>query len=516
MTRPSLLCVFLLLAAFAPTFAEAREAATSKGVADNDSSAGSVTAEGYVIELERPDADDLRVVVRLPTDTHEVAVANWGGADHLPASWSTFVRDLRAVDGDGLEVRVESTGQHGRWRLPKDARQPISLSYRVDLAYTAPGWPVGQEQAGWRSSTVLYSVTRPLFVGPDEWKDIAVRVDVPEPWSAHAPWPEAGSPGVFLVPGVDELRNNAVVLGTPSVSTADHAQLSVRMILLDEDADAAEILRVFDVVLAQYVKIFPETSRDIYQLTVMGSDVNDGEGFRNGATFTLDHPLRESSLVGWADLLAHEMSHYWNGRQVRAADRPGHRWFSEGFTEFISNRSLVRAGILPSSYMLTKIEKNAGLYALYLHYRDDSSIGLSAAGQFAGLERLAVYNGGWLLAMCSDSIIREDTRGAHGVEELLGALYARFASGGHRFTAAELGEVAREVGGAELVGLIETHVAGNEAIDLPTCLRRVGLGLVVSGYSGEAWIYRLDDTDDQQLEAQRALLAGSPVDQTEQ
>lgn len=462
---------------------------------------------GYTIELEQTHADNLRVVVALPTGTREVSVASWGGADHLPASWSTYVHEVQAVDGEGKVVPVQLL-EHGRWTLPH-RQTPITLTYRVDLSYAEPGWPVGQEQAGWRDEAAIYSVTRPLFVAPDSWKDIPVRFDLPETWSAHAPWPEDQDPDAFVVPGVDELRNNAVVLGTPRVATSTRGGLLVRMILLDEEADTEAVIRVFEAVSKRYLEIFPDTPTDVFQLVVMHLDVNDGEGFRNGATFTLDQPLAEASLVGWADLLAHELLHYWNGRRIRARDRPGHRWFSEGFTEFVSNRALVHTGVLPPGYMESKIEKNAGLYSLYLHYRDDASRGLAAAGAHGGLERLAVYNGGWLLAMCSDLIIRQHTGGASGVERLLGILYTRFGGQDHRFTAEDLRTAASEVGGPALAELFDTHVTGNEPVDQFACLGKAGLGLSVAGYSGEAWIYELDSPAKRQLEAKSALLGES-------
>lgn len=462
---------------------------------------------GYTIELEQVDAGSLQVAVTLPPGTLEVSVASWGGADHLPASWSTYIGELRAVDGAGDEVSVQSA-EPGRWRL-REATVPITLTYRVDLAYAEPGWPVGQEQAGWRDGTTIYSVTRPLFVSPDSWKDIPVRFDLPEGWSAQAPWPEHEGANAFLVPGVDELRNNAVVLGTPRVAMSSRGGLRVRLILLDQEADPEAVIRVFEAVSARYLEVFPETPADIFQLVVMRLDVNDGEGFRNGATFTLDQPLTEASLVGWADLLAHELLHYWNGRRIRAQDRAAHRWFSEGFTEFVSNRTLVRVGVLPSSYMLAKIEKNAGLYALYLHHREEPLQGLAAAGAHGGLERLAVYNGGWLMAMCSDLIIRQHTDGAGDVDQLLGELYERFGDQDRRFTADDFRAVASEVGGPALAEFLDAHATGSQPVDQLACLRKAGLGVSLAGYSGEAWVYELEDSDNRQLDARSAILGGS-------
>src|SRR5690349_14383559 len=111
----------------------------------------------------------VHIQAKLPAGDGRLLIAQYGGIDHLPNQWATFVHILEPAN-------ARLTGSAG-WTI--DAKGAIDVRYDVDLAYAVGQWPAGNEQSGRLFANALYSVTKPLFVYTSGTTDARVRFHLP-------------------------------------------------------------------------------------------------------------------------------------------------------------------------------------------------------------------------------------------------------------------------------------------------------------------------------------------------
>ena len=415
-------------------------------------------------------------------------------AQQLERGWATHIRDLVATDERGRTIALEARDTSA-WVLRRAARR-VRLRYTLDLAFARAPWPAGNEQAGYVADDALYLVTKSLFIATSAPGSFRVTFDLPDGWRASSPWAPVGADQrTFAVADATELLRNAVVLG-------EHAEIRQRsgaftLLLALPGPIAAgrdQIAPVVQASVARFLKIFPQTPPTRFLMTVFhGPD--DGEAFRQSATFTTADSIRPEGALVWANFITHELLHHWNGQRIRGTGpNPVWQWFSEGVTEYVANLALVRDGIVDEAGFLKKVERHLGNYLFFeVSPLFPDSLTLRGAGAQKTRYRFAVYDGGWTAALCVDGLIREESGGAHRLEDLLRLLHEEHALTGKPWDAATLEELGRRLSSPSVGPFIAKHALRRNAMPVPACLNRVGYRAVTKPYGAEVYVAPLAD-----------------------
>jgi predicted metalloprotease with PDZ domain len=449
------------------------------------------TAGDYQLSLDvSSETPTIHVRATIPA-THQLHMAMYGGIDHLPDQWTSFVRDLSITDTQGNAISYHHSGPRG-WTLEPEGARELSLSYRVDLSFAAQPWPPGNEQAGWIGDEVMYLVTRPLFIYNEDDLAHQVSITLPSGWQATTPWIHHGDSN-FSVSGNDSLTENTIVLGEHVTHTFREGPIALTVVALGELGDGARLVpRVLGSVARQAMKVFSEAQPRRIMMTFFPAHQDDGESFNDSAAFTVGKPMSAGGLPLWGNNLAHEFFHHWVGGEVALSVDDSGEWFEEGFTDYLADRSLARARLISTREFLNKAEKVIGRY-LYFHSGAlFEAMSMSVASKNKGRNRFAVYDGGWALAFCLDIKLRNNND--HGLDALLRQLHAKSRQTEQPLEMSDFEEAINQVSGQGMVGFVRS--ATNEPGPLPIreCLMEAGLELEIQAYAAETWISKVAES----------------------
>src|SRR5262249_47975011 len=140
---------------------------------------------------------------------------------------------------------------------------------------------------------------------------------------------------------------NTLVLGDFANHALKAGRFEFQLVLLGaSEKDARTLTPALANVAKQYVKIFPATPSARYLVTFFYADAEDGESYAQSAAFTSNNPLSKRTALNWANNVAHELFHFWNGHLIAPKNPDDMQWFTEGFTEYFANKALLRSGAI--------------------------------------------------------------------------------------------------------------------------------------------------------------------------
>jgi hypothetical protein len=321
--------------------------------------------------------------------------------------WGEFIKNLRVTREDGSEIPIQSS-QPGQWGVKASKDERVRLSYHVDLSFSKEVRE-GAQRGGQFFGDSLYIVNRALFVMSNAVAPRHVDFVVPSGFHIATPWHASASSG-YQVRDNSELADNFTVIGNfPSFQIVED-DFHLNMVLPGGTRDTQALIEpVVRAVLHEYTRIFPATP-DFHVLMALfrGVEIN-GEGYRDSASLTYPDRIETGNRVLWASYLAHELFHHWNGNLIAGSDKGDNfgttEWFAEGATEYIANRTVVRAGIINRNEYLHKMETNIGMYEYWTWAAPFQGTSIQNAGAKAALpmpvgmiaktyNRPGVYNGG--------------------------------------------------------------------------------------------------------------------------
>lgn len=431
-------------------------------------------------------------------------MASWG-ADHLPNGWASFVKNLRVTDNAGKDVAFESK-PNGAWQLSDVTNSSVRLSYQVDLSFTKNKWKYGNEQAGIYQSGALFVVSKAVFIISDNLGACQITFDVPKSWKISTPWkPSPSGQRTFIAQDGGDLIDNSLVLGDYTEYQFKERNFSFILALPGDISQSKELIaEALGKTLKVYSRVFDKTPESHYLMTIFRADIEDSEAFAGSSAFSENIAITRQSAILWADTLAHEFFHRWNGHDIKPQTYAETQWFSEGFTEYFANLALVQQKLLTEEDYVKRMEKNLGLYAYYNWSSADS---LKQAGSNKGRNRLGVYHGGWAIAFFLDVTIREETRNKRNLEDFMRLLYERFGLTGKPYSYDDLVKAAGEIVGRDMSAFFRKYVEGSELAPVEDYLRRAGFDGYLVPDDGEIYIKKSFAATAKQSAIQRGLFS---------
>lgn len=439
--------------------------------------------------------------------------------------WDIFIKNLRLVREDGSVVPLQPAGRN-RWSLPVGAAGQVRLNYEADLAFTDTGKvDVGSQRGGQFFGDALYLVNRALFVmsnapGPKE-----IEFQVPAEFEIATPWEKIGARR-YRARDNSQLADNTIVLGRfPSFQIKEGTFDLTLALPGSTQASKSLIEPALRAVLHEYLQIFPDTPEFHIVLSYFLGPEENGEAYKDSGALTSVDSVTPGNRILWANFLAHELFHHWNGNMIVGKDQASYfgttEWFAEGATEYMANRTLVRTGIISPDLFLKKMETNIGMYLYWRWAVPFSATSLQDAGAKTALpvpggtvaktyNRPGVYSGGWVAAFCLDTMIQKQTAGQKSLEDLFRLMESRFGLTGDEYTPEDLQRAASEIAGTNLAGFFSRYIASPESLPVKECLSNAGFEASILDYGGEVYISRALSPSASALAIRRQLFQEKP------
>lgn len=443
---------------------------------------GTIQHAQYRVRWSDADFPVARVEARLVSRDCTFGTAEkWASFFDGKDGWSQFVRGLSARDGRGRPMRVRALGG-GRWAVG-EARRPClaQLAYAVDFSFGRKAWEAGNEQVAYLTDSAVYSTGLPLYVigddGPAE-----IKVEVPRGWNFATPWTRIGA-NAFRAADHRSLLENVFVAGRTYSESFAAGQFDVTVALLGlPDTSAEQVRRTFHAVAPRLVDQFGDDSAGRYMIAVMRGP-EDGESFEDSFAVATENPLTADNRIVWANHLAHELIHYWIGKAIHppSGEEANFKWFTEGFTEYLANQTLLDAGIYSPVEFNERMARHFGNYLMTRQNPFFMETNLRAAGQKGWANRPLIYSGGATLAFCLDTRIRKSSGGRKSLFTPLRALHAAGRSGA-ALTDAAIVEAMSSAAGEDLSGFFATYVAGTRTLPVAECAADAGMRANIQGY----------------------------------
>jgi predicted metalloprotease with PDZ domain len=185
-------------------------------------------------------------------------------------------------------------------------------------------------------------------------------------------------------------------------------------------------------------------------------------------------------------LLAHEFFHLWNVKRIRPAEMWPYDyhaeqytpllWWSEGVTDYYGDLTNLRAGLWPADTFLANVQRNIDQVeeAAEPWSEEDGSVATWINEVYVNSSQL-YYPKGSLTGMLLDIAIRDASDNGRSLDDVMRALYTRFAKRNKGFTTADLLAQLRETGLPDVDGFYQRYINGREPLPYETIFPKAGI-----------------------------------------
>jgi predicted metalloprotease with PDZ domain len=442
----------------------------------------------YRVTLEKPHAHLYLVEAEFPAsgDDLTVALPVWTPGSYLVREYARHVQDFEATDLAGGRLacerldkrsfRVHAGGQATRCRYRVYANELTVRTSHLDDSH------------GYFNGATLFFTSEALRQVPHR-----VRVVAPAGWQVATALRQDGQD--FVAADYDELVDSPFEVGPHTPLAFQAAGMPHELVLwggpqLDERRLVADLTRIIETEAAMFGGL-PDQR---YLFILHAADKGRG-GLEHRASSVLLYPrLGFSGPRGWEDFLtlcAHEYFHLWNVKRIKPRrfvpfdygqeSYTQLLWFFEGGTSYYDSLVTRRAGLMSGARYLARLGETltalhgtpgrgvmplaeASLVAWIKHYRPDENTVNTA---------ISYYLKGEVVCLLLDLTLRQLTRGARSLDDVLRLLWQRYGDGSgvpeHGVEAA-----AEEVAGTSLQAFFDQALRGTSELDY-SVLATVGL-----------------------------------------
>jgi len=191
---------------------------------------------------------------------------------------------------------------------------------------------------------------------------------------------------------------------------------------------APEMQRILTLGLERYRLLFggpPKTvtghASDTLSVVVTSDKFGSGDSHPGVLNLTIG-PRPAFGFYDWRLTLLHEAFHLWNAESFRYASAR-EQWFNEGVSEFYALQTAAHLGLIDGIEAIRIAGTAVGFYTSAF---EQDKLSLTGAGMQKRNHYFLVYHGGWTAALVMDHDIRDRTKGARSLDDLMRWMYANF------------------------------------------------------------------------------------------
>jgi predicted metalloprotease with PDZ domain len=448
----------------------------------------------YEVSVVSPSAHLYHVKAEFPArgkDTLYVSLPAWSPGNYAIQNYARYVRHFGASGPAGQPLFWDRLDKD-TWRVTtgKQDRVTVAFDYLADtidlsMARLTP-------EFGQFLGTNLFLYEPGKLDRPAE-----VRFALPAGWQVTTALTGSGT-GPYTAADYHELADAQTFVGKYSV---DSLQLEGKWVRIAVWPAAAYTAAVARNMRADLEKIVPSQDRlmggppyDVYTvfLNVIREPINFGGGLEHsGAQYDIMPTNAFADLAGnlgdfMAPLLSHEYFHLWNVKRIRPAamwpyDYRAEQytpllWWSEGVTDYYADLTNLRSGVWTAEQFLHNAMSNIQQVEAIPEpwSEEDGSVATWSNEVFVNSAQL-YYPKGALTGMLLDISMRDATNNAHGLDDVMRALYARYYQQGKGFTTENLLGLLREFGMPDVDGFYQRYINGRDPLPHDAVFPKAGI-----------------------------------------
>ncbi len=426
----------------------------------------------------------------------------WTPGSYLVREYERHVQDFRATDASGQSLQWEKINKNS-WRVETKGAREWRASYSVyanELSVRTN--EVNSDHAFWNNAALLMYL-QGFLQAPS-----TLHILAPQPWRVATGLPVSPGPrNTFRAENFDILYDSPVEVGNFKTLTFA-VKGAVHRIVIDGEgnydpqrlrADVQKIVETEvglmggEVPYHDYTFILHLRSRAGGGLEHLNSTAL---GFRR-----FDFKPDKSYRRFWS-LVAHEFFHLWNVKRIRPDalgpfdyTRENYTkilWVAEGVTDYYTRIALRRAGLISAKEFLAEIAdqfqdlqntpgrlemsaEEASFDSWIKYYRQDEN---------AINSQVDYYQKGASLGLLLDLEIRQQSKGAKSLDDVMRFLYTDYYKKGRNYTPDDFQKICESMAGSSLAEFFVKYVRGREELDYNTALAAAGLRLETTGGAG--------------------------------
>ena len=329
-----------------------------------------------------------------------------------------------------------------------------------------------------------------------------VRFEVPQGWKIITALKETSDPLVFTAADYDTLVDSPTEIGNFDLTQFEFEGKPHYFVATPAGTFSKEKTERFTEMLKKIAgaerAIFGELPYEkyVYYYFFARPESNAGGALEHSNSFVAFAPPGQFAtpemLMGTA---AHEFFHVWNVKRIRPAEmwpydysRENYTpllWVSEGFTNYYTNVSLLRAGLRSREQFLQTVqgaiagvENNSARN--YISPADSSTstwLGYDTPVAFG----ISYYTQGQNLGALLDLSLIADTNGKAGLDAVMSTLYKDFYLKGKGFSTEDLIAVIQKLSKRDYTDFFSNYIRGVKVPPYDAILGRAGYRLEQSG-----------------------------------
>ncbi len=449
----------------------------------------------YRLRFPAPQTHYVEVEADVPTGgqpTVELMMAVWTPGSYLVREYARHVEDLTARVGRGPALGVEKSAKN-RWRIQTRGAARVTVTYRV----------YGREMSvrtNWIDAGFALINGAPTFLtlAGSHARPHEVELVPAAGWKESVTTLPAlpGAPHRYRAPNYDTLVDSPIVLGNPATETFSVEGTPVALVSVGDPSlfDGARAAKDLEAVVREHRRLWGSLPYERYIFFNVLTEAGGGLEHLNSSVLMASRwtTRTRKAYTAWLQLASHEHFHVWNVKRLRPVElgpfdyekenTTRSLWVAEGITDYYGDLSVHRAGLTDQKEYLDALSDSiktlqttpgrqvqavdASSYDAWIrYYRPDENSPNVA---------ISYYVKGYVLAWLLDARVRDASRGAKSLDDVMREAYARYA-GPRGYSQAEFQATAEAVAGTSLKDFWEQGVTGVAELDYERALPLFGL-----------------------------------------
>lgn len=462
----------------------------------------------YTVSMPKPWTHLLEVEMRLkmadmPSQA-EIKMPVWTPGSYLVREYARHVQDFEVSNASGQKLDWRKVNKN-TWQIDTKGAKEIVAKYKVYAnELTVRTNELNSDHAFWTSAALL------MF--PKNGLNMASTVKV----KPYGDWKVAtGLPPVANQPNTFRAENFDVLYDSPfEVSNFIERKFTVkgkphRYVMSGAgNYDLDKLVRDTTKIIEESYNIFGDLPYDDYTFIV---NLRGGGGLEHLNSTALQWDKfgfqPQSRYDAFLGLVAHEFFHLWNVKRIRP-DALGPfdyenenytrlLWVAEGATSYYEGVLMRRAGLRTDSEVLSAwasniagVQRRPGRFETSLEDASfDAWIKYYRPDENAINNQISYYNKGEVVNLLLDVKIREMSKGAKSLDDVMRYLYNEFSKKDKNYTPADYQRVSEMMAGGSLEDFFDKYVRGTTEINYNEIFDGVGLTLLTGEESGSKETY---------------------------
>jgi predicted metalloprotease with PDZ domain len=422
----------------------------------------------------------------------DLSLPTWTPGWYTIENYAKNVLMFRITDASGKALPLAMTRKQ-TWNVDTRGLKEIKAEFDYDAEILA------LNQAKVTDKFCFFTGTE-LFLMPEGHRTTpsSIRLEVPNGWKIITALDPTTDPAVFTAPDYDTLVDSPTEAGAFDLTRFEVEGVPHYLAVTPAGSFSKEKADKFTGMLAAIAQADSRMfgglpyKKYVYFYFFARPESNAGGALEHlSSHVTFAPPGEFSTPERLAGTAAHEFFHLWNVKRIRPAEMWPYDysrenetpllWVSEGFTNYYGNIARYRAGLITrDEFLETVAEAASGVESNparnYISPADSSIstwLGYDSPVAFG----ISYYTQGQNLAALLDLSIRHDSGGAHGLDDVMLALYNDFYKKGNGFTTDDMITVVNRLTGNDYHDFYRRYVSGVEVPAYDTVLGYAGYQL---------------------------------------